>query len=95
MMERKGSGGVAPVSEANELHLVKFPDYTLPPGAALIFKVSTTRLIGNVLEEGLGCFWLVFDCVSTEPLTQASKSSARKVEATPDCAISVHCCGLS
>lgn len=54
LTDQKGSGGVPLVSELNEMHLVKLSNYKFIQGTVLIFRVSTTRFIGNVLKGFFG-----------------------------------------
>lgn len=101
LTDQKGSGGVALVSEVNEMHLVKLSSYKLTQGTVLIFRVSTTRFIGNVLK---GFFWgvlgwfgvfVVVVYTSTVFLAQVTNSSARKFKTVLDHVLSAHCHGLS
>lgn len=50
LTDQKGSGGVALLSEVNEMCLVKLSSYKLTQGTVLIFRVSTTRFVGNVMK---------------------------------------------
>lgn len=84
---------------------VKLSNYKLTQWTILILRVSTQvwvlfwSFLAYFLGEGVVWFCLgffcLFVCISTEFLTEASKSSPRKFKAIVDHELSAHCYGLS